>query len=64
MASTHHHGNSPAAWTGVLVSLIGFLVGSVGLMLNPINFVVMWVGIVLAAAGLGVFSVMAKLGHN
>ena len=25
-----HHGNTPAAWTGVLVILVGFVVGGIG----------------------------------
>ena len=25
-----HHGNTPAAWTGVLIILVGFVVGGLG----------------------------------
>ncbi len=28
-----NHGNTPAAWTAVVVALVGFVVGGVGLML-------------------------------
>ncbi|MEO3752992.1 HGxxPAAW family protein [Streptomyces sp. B6B3] len=27
MAGNYHHGNSPAAWTGVVIIIIGFCVG-------------------------------------
>ena len=32
-----HHGNTPAAWTAVAVAMVGFVLGSVALMLTPIN---------------------------
>lgn len=57
-----NHGNTPAAWTGVLVSLLGFAVGSAGVMLSPLNYVLLWVGIALVIAGGVVFVVMDKLG--
>ena len=59
-----NHGNTPAAWTAVVVSLIGFTVGGVGLMLNPVSMVVFWVGIVLTFGALGVYAVMDKMGFN
>ena len=34
-----NHGNTPAAWTAVIVALVGFVVGGVGLMLSPISMV-------------------------
>ncbi|NUR08201.1 MAG: hypothetical protein HOQ22_10595 [Nocardioidaceae bacterium] len=40
-----HHGNTPAAWTGVTVILIGFVVGSIGLIAE--NWVVFWAGVVI-----------------
>ena len=42
-----HHGNTPAAWTGVTIILIGFVVGGIGLMIG--NWVVFWVGVVIGA---------------
>ena len=30
-----NHGNTPAAWTAVAVAMLGFVVGGVGLMLDP-----------------------------
>ena len=31
-----NHGNTPAAWTAVVVGLLGFVVGGIGLMLDPV----------------------------
>ena len=58
------HGNTPAAWSAVVVGLIGFLVGSVGLILDPISWVIFWVGVVITLAGAVVFGVMAKMGYH
>ena len=57
-----HHGNTPAAWTGVAVAMIGFVVGSIALMRDPVNLTLFWIGLVLAAIALPLFLVMAKLG--
>ena len=57
-----NHGNTPAAWTAVVVGLVGFIVGGVGLMLDPVDMTVFYVGVgITVAAGL-VFLVMGKLG--
>jgi hypothetical protein len=57
-----HHGNTPAAWTAVVVGLIGFTVGGVGLMLQPANMTVFWVGVAVVVAAGVVFLVMDRLG--
>lgn len=58
------HGNTPAAWTGVTVAMLGFLVGGVGLMLDPVNMSLFWAGCGLGLSALLVFAVMAKMGKN
>lgn len=57
-----NHGNTPAAWTAVVVALVGFVVGGAGLMLEPINYVVFWVGVALNVVAGVLFVVMAKMG--
>lgn len=57
-----NHGNTPAAWTGVFVALLGFLVGGIGLMFDPVSLPLFWVGVALAPAALVVFVVMTKMG--
>ena len=62
MANTH--GNTPAAWTAVSVAMLGFLVGSVALMLSPVNMMLFWVGLALGVIALPLFLVMARLGFH
>ena len=59
-----NHGNTPAAWSAVAVALLGFVVGGVGLMLDPVNYTIFWVGAAPCAASLVVYVVMAKMGFN
>lgn len=60
----NNHGNTPAAWTAVGVAMLGFLVGSIALMLSPVNMTIFWVGIALGAVALPLFLVMARLGFH
>ena len=57
------HGSSPAAWTAVLVCLLGITIGGLALIPDP-NWTPFWVGVavtllsgvvgrVMAAAGMG-----------
>ena len=59
-----NHGNTPAAWTGVAVAMLGFVVGGAGLMLDPVSMTLFWVGCALGVGALVVFAVMAKMGMN
>ena len=55
-----HHGNTPAAWTGVVIILAAFAVGGVGLVLD--NWLVFWIGVALAPIGMIVGKVMQTMG--
>ncbi|MET8553433.1 HGxxPAAW family protein [Streptomyces sp. NPDC004959] len=71
--SQQGHGHTPAAWTGVLIAFVGFIVCSVfTVMAVPVGF---WVGIgilllaaivggVMSAAGLGAPKGNGPLGHG
>ncbi|MCL2542083.1 MAG: hypothetical protein FWE71_06415 [Nocardioidaceae bacterium] len=59
-----NHGNTPAAWTAVLIALAGFVVGGVGMMIEPISWVVFWVGVALVVVAAIAFGLMAKLGFH
>lgn len=59
-----NHGNTPAAWTAVVVALVGFVVGGVGLMLDPVSMVIFWVGVAVVALSGVAFLAMAKLGYH
>lgn len=57
-----NHGNTPAAWTAVIVGLVGFLVAGVGLMMSPISLPIFWVGMILLPVAMVVFMIMTKMG--
>ena len=59
-----NHGNTPAAWAAVAIAMLGFVVGGIGLMFNPVSMTIFWVGVVLGVVALVVFVVMAKMGLN
>ena len=54
------HGSTPAAWTAVVLVLIAFMVGAVGLVIA--NWVVFWIGAgLLVVSGL-VGKIMQAMG--
>lgn len=55
-----HHGNTPAAWTGVIIILAGFTVGGIGLMID--SWPVFWIGVALCPVGAIVGKIMQKMG--
>jgi hypothetical protein len=55
-----NHGNTPAAWTGVAIVLLGFLIGGIGLVIE--NMLVFWIGVACAPIGALVGYAMGKMG--
>ena len=55
-----HHGNTPAAWTGVTIILIGFVIGGIGMIID--QWTLFWVGVVLVPVGAIVGKIMQKMG--
>ncbi len=55
-----HHGRTPAAWTGVAIALIGFVLGGVGLVVESMPL--FYVGLVLGVVSAVVGGVMSKMG--
>lgn len=55
-----HHGNTPAAWTGVMIILVGFVVGGIGMVID--EWTLFWVGVALVPAGAIVGKIMQKMG--
>ena len=55
------HGSSPASWTAVLVCLVGFTVGGIGLIPEP-NWIVFTIGCVLAVAAGPIGLIMSAAG--
>ena len=55
------HGSSPAAWTAVLVALVGITVGGIALIPTP-NWILFWIGVAISLASLVVGRVMSAAG--
>jgi hypothetical protein len=58
----NNHGNTPAAWTAVVVALAGFVVGGIGLMVH--SMAMFWVGVALAPIALVFLGVLTKMGYG
>ena len=56
------HGHSPAAWTAVVIMLIGFAIGTVAFFLN--QPVVVWASAALILLGWVTGGIMAKAGYG
>lgn len=56
------HGNSPAAWVGVVIMLIGFAGGTLAFWFE--QPVLVWVGVGVVVLGPIVGLVLAKLGYG
>ncbi|MGI8887712.1 MAG: HGxxPAAW family protein, partial [Nocardioidaceae bacterium] len=56
---SNNHGSTPAAWTGVILVLLAFAVGAVGLIL--MEWPVFWTGVGLLVLGPIAAKVMAVL---
>ena len=57
-----NHGNTPAAWTGVVLVLVAFVVAGVALMIG--SWTTFWVGVIIAPVGLVIATIMSKTGHG
>lgn len=55
-----HHGSTPAAWTGVALGLLAFLVGGVGLLVESMP--IFYVGLALGAIAVIAGGVMSRIG--
>lgn len=55
-----HHGSTPAAWTGMGLGLLAFLVGGIGLLIEAMP--VFYVGVAIAVVAVVASGVMARIG--
>ncbi len=64
--NTHHgdpgHGDSPAAWTAVIVMLLGIAVGTVAFFLH--QAVLVWICVGVVALGAVIGWVLSKAGYG
>ena len=59
-----NHGNTPAAWAAVAIAMLGFVVSGIGLMFDPVDLTIFWIGVAIGVISLVVFRVMARMGLN
>jgi hypothetical protein len=57
-----HHGNTPAAWTGVTIAFLGFLIGGVAVVVANVALMFVGLGIVVVGGIVGKVMQMAGLG--
>lgn len=62
--SADNHGNTPAAWTGFALGMLGFVIGTIALMRNPVSLTWFWVGVAVTAGAFVVFLVMDRIGYG
>ncbi|MFY9714706.1 MAG: HGxxPAAW family protein [Microbacterium sp.] len=61
------HGHSPAAWTAVVIMLVGFTLGTVAYCLavfSPVWVSLIWVGAAIVLVGAIVGWILAKAGYG
>ncbi|RLV49535.1 hypothetical protein D9V37_06295 [Nocardioides mangrovicus] len=57
-----NHGNTPAAWTGVTIMTLAFVVAGIGAV--AYSWVVFWIGVALLPIGLVVGKAMSLAGYG
>jgi hypothetical protein len=60
--SNAHHGNTPAAWTGAGLVMLGFVIGGLGLVIDSMPM--FYVGLALGPIGGIVGLVMSRMGYG
>ena len=58
-----HHGNTPAAWTAVVIAILAFIVGGLGTILGNLWIVGLGFLLLIGAAVVGKLMQMAGLGQ-
>ena len=58
-----HHGRTPAAWAGVGIAMVAFVVGGLGMVLGP-NWTMFWIGVALLVVSLIVTKILQLTGHG
>ena len=56
------HGNSPAAWTGVVIMLVAFSVGTIAFFFD--KPIVVWIAVAFVFIGLATGAILAKMGYG
>lgn len=59
----YHHGRSPAAWAGVVIALVGFVLMGVAVLLGP-NWIIFAISVGLLAVSVIVTRALQVLGYG
>lgn len=57
-----NHGSTPAAWTAVVIALLGFVVGGIALVFTPPNLVLLGIAVALFVLAGVAGKVMSAMG--
>lgn len=57
-----HEGNTPAAWTAVIIMIVASAIGAVGISIG--NMPLFWVGVILVIIGAVIGRVMSMMGFG
>ena len=57
------HGSTPAAWTAVVIVLVGFTLGAIAMVMGP-NWVLFWISVGIAVLGALAGKVLQLLGFG
>lgn len=57
-----HHGRTPAAWAGTIITLVAFIVGAIGLVMA--NWVIFWIAVAMVVVALVVTVVLRRMGYG
>lgn len=57
-----NHGNTPAAWTAVIIGILAFVVGGIGLMVY--SWLIFWVGVAMLPIALVIGVAMSRMGYG
>ena len=63
----YHHGQTPAAWAGVIISTLGFILAAISFFVGPditIHWTMFWISIAVVLVGPIVGGVMVKMGYG
>lgn len=61
MSDPHdNHGQTPAAWTAVIIIIIAFLIGTVAIVIG--NWPMFWIGVALVVVGGAAGKIMSMAG--
>lgn len=58
-----HHGQTPAAWAGSILAIVGFLLGGISLVIGP-NWTLFVIAAVICTLALVAAGVLHAMGHG